>query len=272
MALTAWNGHVRVDYLPESVQLQVTVFTVEPAVEANLRVGLRAAFVVDDPVGPPTFVSAVLDRGVLADDVRGLLGTELSSAAETVIATPPRQRFVQLDIVGIDDLAQAWAPYRAAVLAAAAEPRAVGWDAHPWAAEVGKWADSIWTALSPAALRIAFASATADPALRGDPFAEVVDDASIATGEWALPRRLADAAGILPVLRWTAQADGLVEVSARPAGTDSTAEVLVSFDDGSQRWSRLADDGAGGMRAHLATAVDPDRLPPVRVRTAGAET
>lgn len=270
MTPTAWDGHARVDYLPHLIRLQVTLFTVEPTVEAELRGGLRAAFVPDDPAGPPAFVGAVLERGLLPDDLRHLLGARLGDTADAVLAEPPRCRFVRLDLVEVDDLAETWAPYRAAVLASDADdasaPTALG--GRTWTSTVGRWAEDLWTAISPGDLRAALSAVGGGDALRGhdDPFGEPVDG-PVATGRWALPPVLADAAGIEPELGWAAQVDGLIEVTARPSGSSEAGAVWVSFDDGSQRWARMADDGAGRLTAGIATAVDPDRMPCVRVRT-----
>lgn len=270
MTPTAWDGHARVDYLPHLVRLQVTLFTVEPTVEADLRGGLRAAFVVDDPAGPPAFVGAVLERGLLSDDLRHLLGPRLGDTADAVLAAPPRCRFVRLDLVEVDDLAQAWAPYRAAVLAPAGDHTAASaLGGRRWASVVGRWAEDLWTAIHPGDLRTALTAIEGGDAMRGDdPFgADEPADGPVAVGVWALPPELADAAGIEPELGWAAQVDGLIEVTARSSGSSVGGAVWVSFDDGSQRWARLADDGVGRSSARMATAVDPDRLPCIRVRT-----
>lgn len=160
---TAWDGHARVTYLPDLRQLQITLVSFEPMDQASLRRGLRAAFVTDDPTGPPTFVSVELRLGRLPADLPDLLGPALYAATETVIDRPPRSRWVRLDVREVDELAAAWAPYRALVLSAAATP-AVANSADDFLAQtahaartagraVGRWTNGLWTRLGVEELR-----------------------------------------------------------------------------------------------------------------------
>ncbi|MEX5712966.1 hypothetical protein AB1484_33120 [Parafrankia sp. FMc6] len=274
---TTWDGHVRVDYLPDWRLLQVTLITGEPAVEAALRRDLRAGFVLDDPEGPPAFVAVTLPAGRLHEEVRHLLGEQIVAIAEQVVAGPPHTRWTRLDVLAVDQLAAIWAPYRVWVLATAADeereqPR------EPVRAVLGRWAGGFWARLGVEELRRRLTELPQGELVMlgsADPHDDTLDDEGdrpeaapvVASGRWELPIELAERARVEPGLEWEIR-DGAVHIIARQtdAGPGGTG-LLVSFDDGTQGWTRLEEEPSGVLRAEIASAADPDRLPPVRIRT-----
>ncbi|WP_322761938.1 hypothetical protein [Frankia sp. Cr2] len=301
MSLTAWDGHVRVDYLPMRGRVHVTLLTAEPTVEADLRPGLRAAFVDDDPHGPPAFIALPVEAGGrLPTHVRDLLGERLFAIAEQVVDHAPRSRWTRLDLLALDDLAAVWAPYRHRMLATVADPGTR--DAASGArgpvpglsgiglSGIGRWANGLWALLGVDDLRRGLAALpSADPVFMSggvdngsvddaDDFDDSLENPSIgggaedtaavaAMGTWELPADIAVAAGVRPTLRWEVRR-GMVDVVAEPAGTGPPrARLSVSFDDGSERWESLVMGPSGLLRATIWSATEPDRAPTVRIRT-----
>lgn len=272
MSLTTWNGHARVDYVAERSRLQITLSTTEATTEADLRRGLRAAFVIDGPLGPPAFVSAELRFGSVPNDLRGLLGAQLAEAADAVVAGPGRSRWVQLDLAELDDLSAAWAPYRSVVLAGAPDPAPIR-QRLALRAVLGETAGGLWARLGVEELRAAMSAfRPPEPVFRGDPRGSDDPDGSDPSGEdaargtWELPTALAAAGGIDPSLNWTARGRQITIVARSGPGSDPAAGLWVSFDDGTDRWRPLAPVGANELRAQLASSADPDRLPAIRIR------
>lgn len=268
MGSTAWDGCARVDWVPDAHRLQVTLLTLEPTAEADIRPGLRVAFARADPAGPPTFVGATLPTGELPADLRLLLGSGLATAADAVIVGPARTGWADLDLVEVDDLAAAWAPYRSYVLAAAAEPTAAD-----RGAVLGAWGRGVWARLGVDDLRAALAAALpADLAFRmGDAWSvdgDTADEAAAAvTGRWSLPPALAAAGGIESVLGWSADGGEVTIVARTRSGP--AAPLWVSFDDGGPpRWEPLAGGPPGELRATIVSWADAAHLPAIRIRVA----
>lgn len=262
MGPTTWDGHVRVDYLPESRRLQVTLITVEPTREAQLRRGLRAGFVIDDPDGPPAFVAADLPAAFLPADLGELLGPRLAPEARLVIGEEPQVRWSRLGLSEVDDLAETWAPYRAVVLAGVEQPSRMR--------AVGAWAGGLWARLGVEDIVAGIAAlGPPTPAMgdvrydHDDPFGGEPEEPEV-LGSWELPASLAQAAGVEARLQWSA-AGGLVTVTARRVAAPG-APLAVMFDDGRGRWTVLEPDGEGVLRAAIASSADPAVLPAVRVR------
>lgn len=301
MSLTAWDGHVRVDYLPRRGRVHVTLLTAEPTVEADLRTGLRAAFVDDDPHGPPAFIGLPVDAaGRLPAEAVDLLGERLFAVAERVVSHPPHSRWTRLDLLALDSLAAAWAPYRHRVLTAMAEPGSPGTasgarDPVSGLRGIGRWANGLWALLGVDDLRRGLAALPSadpvfmsggdedDPGDDADGFDDFFDDsvesaptgrgadgtsgAVAATGSWELPADIAAAAGVQPTLTWEVRR-GVVDVVVAPIGNrPPRARLAVSFDDGSERWEPLVLDPSGLLRTTIWSAAEPDRTPTVRIRT-----
>ncbi len=302
---TAWDGYVRVDYVPEAGRragrgrLQVTFATVEATIETDVRPELRAGFVVDDPDGPPAFVRVSVSRGRLAGDVRELLGRSLVAVAEQVIAGPGRSRWTRLNLLEVDSLAGAWAPYRDLVLAAsldedsadddpdrpAPRPRAgtprTGTPSaripHAGTLEEGLWAllaaDELTRSIAELAdPRAAGTLGHAGP-IHGDGVNQPDAAPAGASGAWTIPPELAARAGIEPELGWEL-GGGQVHVVARaaagtagpPTGSGPVPRVEVAFDDNADRWETLEPAPDGTLRAVIISLADPDRLRCVRIR------
>jgi len=297
---TAWDGYVRVDYIPEvgrrpeRGRLQVTFATVEATIAADVRPGLRAGFVTDDPDGPPTFIQASVSRGRLADDLSELLGASIAAVAEQVVTGPGRSRWTRLNVGAVDSLSSAWAPYRDLVLAGASPPDDDpddGLDGPTPRPRAGTADQGLWVLLVPDELRRSMADLPVSGGLallgsgggedRDDNDLDELDESELppvtVSGQWAVPPELAELAGIEPRLVWEIRA-GRVHVVARPApsttgqavGTRPTA--LVSFDDGANRWQTLIPDADGTLRAVIDSLANPERLPAVRLRVTTADT
>ncbi|MEV0697265.1 hypothetical protein AB0I53_05010 [Saccharopolyspora sp. NPDC050389] len=246
MSVVTWDGHLRIDHLPERGTVAVTLLTAEPAMEVRLRSGLVAGFATSDPEGPPTFVSVALRDDGIPDDVAELLGPRVSAAVADAVATGGRGGWLELDLGEVDGLAEAWAPYRAAALdSAIPAPRGT----------LGAWAGELWTRLDLAgwadALRggeLQFRSGRTD---------ELEPDQEI----WRLPGELAAAVGVDPEVTWTIRprAGGAIELdlSVRPTGDEANAVLQAGPDDGSQHWQTFEPDPSGVLRARLVTPGDP---------------
>lgn len=259
MVVTTWDGHLRVDHLADAGTVTLTLLTVEPATEVELRTGLVAGFVTTDPHGPPTVVAVALQDGRIPDDVAALLGPRVSAAVADLLATGRSGQWLQLDLVEIDDLAAAWAPYRAVALAAH-QPALAG------RGTLGSWADELWTCLGLPNWRDALRTLSgprpatqfrgADHGTRGDePGAPAV------RGTWRLPDELAAAVGVKPDVTWTmrpAAGDAAdVELRVQPTGQPARAVLQAGMDDGSGRWEPFEADPSGGLRARLVASGEP---------------
>lgn len=269
MGTTAWDGSARVDWVPDRTRLQVTVFTIEATVEADVRSGLRVAFARADPAGPPTFIGATLSTHELPAEMRLLLGPRLVAVADAVMAGPDRIGWADLNLVEVDDLAAAWAPYRAYVLAAAAEPTAAD-----RSAVLGAWGRGLWARLGVADLREALTDfRSPDLAFRMGGESWRGDDGSTetgsVTGRWLLPPALAASGGVEQELRWTADGGEVVIVARTQPGT--AAQLWVSFDEGERpRWEPLTPAGEGELQATIVSWADTASLPAIRIRVGGA--
>ncbi|ONH24743.1 hypothetical protein [Pseudofrankia asymbiotica] len=278
MAVTPWDGHVRVDYVPDLSSLQVTLATVWPMKVAVLRRGLRAGFARDDPDGPPAFVEVRAEGGQVPADVRDLLGDRLLAEIQQVVAGPSRSRWLRINLRAVDELAEAWAPYRRWILAdespapaaAAAEPTPV----------LGRLARGLWSWLGVGDLRDALSlPPTRDFGFRSagslddddDDDEDIADEPSppTASGRWALPVELAWRTGVERDLAWEVYSDRRIHLIARRAVTASSdpPPLEVAFDDGTERWTRFVSAEPGVLRTSIVSAADPSRLPPIKVRT-----
>jgi len=273
VAVTTWDGHVRVDYVPDFSSLQVTLATVQPTTVAVLRRGLRAGFARDDPDGPPAFVEVRAEGGRVPPDVRDLLGDRLLAEIQQVVAGPARSRWLRMSLSAVDELAEAWAPYRPWILAA--EPASPAADPAPVLGRLGR---GLWSRLGVGGLREAL-SLPRPPELdfRGDTRRDEAsednyeDEPAVLTaaGRWTLPAELARRTGVQPDLVWEVYGDRRVHLIARRAAPASLdAPVLeVAFDDGAERWARFTETEPGVLRTSIVSAADPARLPPIKVRT-----
>ncbi|MGH4021472.1 MAG: hypothetical protein ACRDT0_20025 [Pseudonocardiaceae bacterium] len=258
MVVTTWDGHLRIDRLAGVGAVALTLVTMEPATEAQLRTGLVAGFVTADPQGPPTFVAVALQDGRIPDDVAALLGPRVSAAVTDLLAAGRSGQWLQLDLVEIDNLAVAWAPYRAVTLVAdQAVPTNRG--------ALGSWADELWTCLGLPSWRDAFRALGGPPAAqfrgterpgRGDE-----PDSPAVRGTWRLPDELAAAVGVEPEVAWalrSATQDAVeIDLRVRPTGQPRGAVLQAGLDDGSQRWVPFRADPAGELSARLVSADDP---------------
>ncbi|MDQ3150995.1 MAG: hypothetical protein M3R63_04485 [Actinomycetota bacterium] len=258
MVVTTWDGHLRIDHLADAGTVALTLVTVEPATEAQLRAGLVAGFVTADPDGPPTFVAVTLQDGRIPGDVAALLGPRVSAAVTDLLAAGRSGQWLQLDLVEIDDLAVAWAPYRAVTLVAdQAVPTNRG--------ALGSWADELWTCLGLPSWRDALRALGGPPAaqFRGAerPGRGEEPGSPAVRGTWRLPDELAAAVGVEPEVAWTLrpapQDAAEIDLLARPTGQPSRAVLQAGLDDGSQRWVPFEADATGGLRARLISADDP---------------
>jgi hypothetical protein len=272
VVVTPWDGHVRVDYVPAFSSLQVTLATVWPTKEAELRRGLRAGFVRDDPDGPPAFVEVRAPGGRVPADVRDLLGDRLLAEIQQVVAGPVRSRWLRISLRAVDELAEAWAPYRPWILAdqspaPAAEPAPV----------LGRVARGLWSRLGVSDLRAALSlPRPPDLGFRTDrPGPDDDEDTAdepgppTASGRWELPAELAWRTGVEVDLIWELYGDRRVHLTARraAAAVSDPPSLEVAFDDGAERWARFVEDEPGVLRTSIVSATDPSRLPPIKVRT-----
>ncbi|ABD11939.1 hypothetical protein ThrDRAFT_03390 [Frankia casuarinae] len=297
----AWDGFARVDYVDQTPgrrgrgRLQFTLLTVEQTMEADVRPGLRVAFVADDPDGPPVFIGVRTMGRRIPGDLRELLGASVVSVAEQVLAGPPRSRWARLDLRVLDALALAWAPYREQVLAshraaagqestATTEPDAdLPIDAADRRPRSGSWDGGLWALLAVDELRDADVDlpgaaslgmmggnsglgpmhATDGPQQRGDDPAEPggasdqsAHRAEAARGRWEIPRDLAGLAGIERTLDWEIHA-GEVHVVARRRPETSVGAVGGQGDFAA--WPRTVEvsfDNGSGIWTPLAPHPD----------------
>ncbi|MGH3931269.1 MAG: hypothetical protein ACRDTF_14990 [Pseudonocardiaceae bacterium] len=267
MGVTTWDGHLRIDHLAEAGTVALTLLTVEPATEAQLRTGLVAGFVTTDPHGPPTFIAVSLQDGRLPDDVAALLGQRVSAAIAGLLAAGGSGGWLQLDLVEIDDLAAAWAPYQAVALVA-------GEPAPGREGTLGSWAGELWTCLGLPGWRDALRAVSGPPAaqFRGADRGIHADEpgSPAVRGTWRLPDELAVAVGVETDVTWTMRpmAEGTIEVDLRvqPSGHPARAVLQADLDDGTQEWKPFAADPSGGLRLQLVASGDPVS---VRFRSVG---
>lgn len=267
MVLTTWDGHLRIDHLVDTGTVALTLLTVEPATETWLRAGLVAGFVTADPHGPPAFLAVELQDGRVPGDVAALLGPRVSAAVAELLTAGRAGGWLQLDLVEIDDLAAAWAPYRAVALPADQQaPAGRG--------ALGSWADELWTCVGLPTWREALGALGGPPPagqFRGPdrpapdrPAPDDEPDEPAVRGVWWLPDALAAAVGVEPELIWTLRPVGqdAVEIAlrARPTGPAPDAVLQAGLDDGAQRWVPFEADPAGGLRARLVSSDDPVRV------------
>lgn len=262
MGVTTWDGYLRIDHLADAGTVALTLLTVEPATEAELRAGLVAGFVTADPHGPPTFVAVTLQDGRLPDDVAALLGPRVSAAVAGTLAEGRAGQWLPLGLVEIDDLAAAWAPYRSVALAAS-RPVPAG------RGTLGSWAGELWTCLGlpgwQEALRAAGGPRPAAQ-FRGGGRGPREDEPGPPTvrGTWRLPDELATAVGVQPDVAWTMSpaARDAVEIDLRVQLTGQRARAVLQagLDDGAQRWEPFEPDPSGGLWARLAGSDEPVRV------------
>ncbi len=258
MVVTTWDGHLRIDHLADAGTVALTLLTVEPATEAELRTGLVAGFVTADPHGPPTFVAIALQGGRIPDDVAALLGPRVSAAVAELLDAGGSGQWLQLDLTEIDDLAAAWAPYRTAALVSdQAAPVGRG--------TLGCWADELWTCLGlPSRRDVLRALGGPAPVFRGSDDAGGGDDepdGPAVRGTWRLPDELAVVVGVDPDVAWImrpADDDAIeIDLRVRPTGQRASAVLQAGLDDGSQLWVPFEADASGGLRARLVSSGEP---------------
>lgn len=237
--LTAWDGHVRVNYLPRVHRLRVIVLTIERTLLRRLHDGLACEFVINDPAGPPTFVDLDLADG-MTDDIRALLGGQIARLAEAVLSDPslghgPVSRSGRLNLLDMETLARTWAPYRDHVLNARAETRP----------SLGSWAGELWTLFRDSALAAALRAGPVDaPALNAREVDQSGDES-----EWRhfdLPAGLADIATVEPRVEWTVyDREGERRLTVRAtaaAGGATRPRLLVGLDAPRAEWVPLVAD------------------------------
>ncbi|MGW5643403.1 hypothetical protein ACWEV3_11650 [Saccharopolyspora sp. NPDC003752] len=247
MSVVTWDGHLRIDHVPERGTVAVTLLTTEPASEVELRSGLVAGFATSDPEGPPTFVSVALRDDGIPDDVAELLGPRVSAAVADAVATGGRGGWLELDLGEVDGLAESWAPYRAAALSSAIPaPRGT----------LGAWAGELWTRLDLAG----WADALRGPELQFRS-GRTGGEREPVQATWRLPDELAAAVGVDPEVTWEIRprAGGAIEIDlgVRPTGGGANAVLQASLDDGSQQWQTFEPDPSGVLRARLVVPGDP---------------
>lgn len=234
--LTAWDGHVRVDYLPDAHRLRVVVLTIERTVLRRLHDGLSCAFVLNDPAGPPTFVDLDLANG-MTDDVRALLGAPIAALAEAALDSQgPMSRSGRLRLVDVETLARTWAPYRDQVLSVRTETRP----------SLGSWAGELWTLVHDSTLAAVLRTRSVETL--------GARDASHEESPWRhfdLPAALAEIAGVEPRVEWTAYdregEPGLV-VRVREISGTTGHRLLVGLDAPHAEWVPLVADPEPGGR------------------------
>jgi hypothetical protein len=255
MAVTTWDGHLRIDHLADTATVALTLLTVEPTGEAEVRPGLTAGFVTADPNGPPAFVAFALQDGRMPSDIAVLLGPRIAAAVAELVDAARPGAWMQLDLAEVNGLAEAWAPYRARVTIAVPVPVNVG--------VLGTWGKDLWTGFGLPDWRTAVLAMTRPAAtgFRGtdDPGREDAGaeepDPSRPQGTLRLPGEVAAAVGVEREVTWTMTqaADGTIQVrfSARPTGRTAPGVLQVSMDDGSQGWTGLGPGPADGLHATL---------------------
>lgn len=261
MGVTTWDGHLRIDHLADTATVAVTLLTVEPTTQTELRTGLVAGFVSTDPDGPPAFVAFALRDGRVPDDIAALLGPRVSAAVAELLDTGRPGEWLQLDLVEVDDLATAWLPYRARVASTTDAP------VQARTGTLGSWAEELWTCLGLPGLGDALRGRQPAGQFRGEPTGEE-PDSPVARGTWRLPDELAAAVGVQPEVSWTmvsAAGDTVrVDLALRATGRPAPAVLRVSADDGSQRWVGFDADPSGGLHASVT---GPDRPWNLRFRS-----
>ncbi|MFN2494804.1 MAG: hypothetical protein ABR608_02680 [Pseudonocardiaceae bacterium] len=255
MIVTTWDGHLRVDRPADGASVTLTLLTVEPTTEAEVRTGLLAGFVTGDPDGPPARLTIATPEGRLPDDLAALLGTRVAAAVAALAGTGGGGDWLQLDLGEVDDLAAAWAPYRVRVLTPASAPQAT----------VGAWADGLWTALDLPDWRELVGGRAPAPVFRGET-STPDPDPPMASGQWLLPAPMAKEAGCAPTVSWSVRTeqDGTVwvEVEAERVDRDRPGVLLAGVDEPGGAWEPLRADGPDRLRARLAVRGDG----PVRLR------
>ncbi|MGH3977611.1 MAG: hypothetical protein ACRDRZ_01200, partial [Pseudonocardiaceae bacterium] len=226
MVVTTWDGHLRIDHVPDADTVALTLVTVEPATEVQLRSGLVAEFVTADPEGPPAFVAAALQDGRMPGDVAALLGPRVSAAVAELLATGGSGQWLQLDLVEVDDLAAAWAPYRAGALVPGQQtPASRG--------ALGSWAGELWTCLGLPGWRDALRTLGGpSPAgqFRSTPARTDEPGSPAMKGRWRLPDDLAATVGVQPEVRWElrpADEQDAVEIDLRALSSTDQASGAV---------------------------------------------
>ncbi|WP_156753391.1 hypothetical protein [Actinokineospora pegani] len=246
--MTTWDGQLRIDHLADAGTVVLTLITVEPATEMRLRAGLVAEFVAADLHGPPASVVVALQNGRLPWDVAQLLGARVSAAVADLLGAGRSGQWLDLDLVEVDNLAVAWAPYRVVTLAPASASTGA----------LGVWADELWTCLGVRgwrdALRALSGPAPAVGTFRGDDPAL----ADALQGTWRLPDELAAVVGVEPEVTWSlrrTEQDAIeIDLRARSSGRPARAVLQAGLDDRSQRWAPFETEGSGGLRARLAAS------------------
>lgn len=260
MVVTTWDGHLRIDHLADAGTIALTLVTVEPATEAQLRAGLVAGFVTADPEGPPAFVAVALRDGRIPGDVAALLGPRVVAAAAELLAAGGGGQWLQLDLVEVDDLAAAWAPYRAVALVP-------GEQAPVSRGALGSWADELWTCLGLPGWREALSALGGPPPAaqyRGPqrPPSDDEPDSPALGGTWRLPDELAATVRVQPDVEWNlrpaVEQDAVeIDLRVRSTGQPPRAVLQAGLDDEAQRWVPFEADAAGELRARLVSSDDP---------------
>lgn len=273
MITTTWDGRLRIDHVAgaDADTVALTLITLEPARELRLRPGLVVGFVPADPHGPPTFIAVGLRQDAVPADVVTLLGPRVSAAVADVVDDGVPGRWLQLDLVEVNNLATAWAPYRAVVLESA-RPAPVS------TGTLGSWANELWTCLGLPDWRTALMPHTGTShAFRGQDRSpgEKEPGPSELRGTWRLPEELAATVGVDPEVNWTLRSRKTettdtvdIELRARPTGPTRRAGLQAGVDDGAQHWATFEPDKSGILRARL---VSDDEEPSVRFRSARGE-
>lgn len=261
MIVTTWDGHLRVDRSPDGASVTLTLLTLEPTTEAQVRAGLVVGFVTGDPGGPPARVTVSTPQGRLPDDVAALLGDRVAVAVAALASTGATGDWLQLDLVEVDDLAAAWAPYRVRVLTAA----------RVWDATSGAWANGLWTALELPDWREFVRGPALSPVFRGEPTSPVGGDLDppMAEGQWLLPASIAGEAGCARTVFWSVrpgpQGTVRVEVETERVDRGRPTLLLVGVDGPDDAWEPLRADDGGRLQARLV--VRGDGPVPLRFRT-----
>ncbi|WP_328834753.1 hypothetical protein [Streptomyces europaeiscabiei] len=221
--VTAWDGVMTVVHLSEENILHVGLQTSERVRERTVRPGLTLAFAEDDTGGPPVRVRACLP---VPSDVLQLLGDRCTEAVRRVLSGPERVAWVQLDLENVQELAQAWTPYRTSVLAP---------DPGVWLPRVGRLAQTLWTLVQ-----------TPRPVVRSGPAHRGT------TGEWWLPEELAAQGGVHPRVIWDVQqASADPTATVRAACMTDSCRLEIAMDDGAAGWIAFAADDDGEVLARL---------------------